>query len=143
MVTLDASVWLAAAFPGEPAHEVALALLGHVTRAGIPVSQPTLFVVEVAGAVRRRTGSAAAAEAAIEQVAGLDLVTLRALDGDDAMGAAALAGRLGLRGANAVYLAHAITVGTALVTLDDELLVRGAAVADVWTPAAWLARHSP
>ena len=62
---------------------------------------------------------------------------------DDAMGAAALAGRLGLRGADAVYLAHAITVGTALVTLDDELLVRGAAVADVWTPAAWLARHSP
>ncbi len=31
----------------------------------------------------------------------------------------------------------------AQVTLNDELPVRGAAVAHVWTPAAWLARHSP
>ena len=56
MVTLDASVWLAAAFAGEPSHEPAGSLIGHLTATGVALSQPTLFVVEVAGAVRRRSG---------------------------------------------------------------------------------------
>ena len=56
--------------------------------------------------------------------------------------AAAIAAQQFLRGADAVYAALARQLGTALVTWDNELLERAAAVVPTLTPADWL-RQNP
>lgn len=138
-VTLDASVWLAAAMPAEPGHESARAVVDRLVKTGESLEQPTLFVVEIAGAVRRRSGSAQAAANAVVQIASLRTIRLHALVGPLAESAAGIAGVLGLRGADAVYLATSVAAGATLVTLDLELRDRGSAVASVVSPSDWLA----
>ncbi len=138
-VTLDASVWLAAAIPSEPDHESARAVVDHLVRRGEPLDQPTLFVVEVAGAVRRRSGSAQHAANAVAQITSLRTIRLHALVGPLAESAAGIAGVLGLCGADAVYLSTSVAAGATLVTLDHELRDRGRAVASVVSPREWLA----
>jgi predicted nucleic acid-binding protein len=141
-VTLDASVWLAAAIPGEPDHEAARQVVDRLVRDGEPLDQPTLFVVEVAGAVRRRSGSAQQAADAVARIASLRSIRLHALAGPLAESAAGIAGVVGLRGADAVYLSTSVAAGATLVTLDHELRDRGRAVASVLSPSEWLASTS-
>ena len=140
-VTLDASVWLAAGFVDEPGHHDAMAVLSHVVRRRIALEQPTLFLAEVAGAVRRRTGDTEAGVHAVARVVALDTVRLHGLDEPTARTAAALAAQLGLRGADAVYLAHATTLGAELITLDQEMCYRGRPLHWVGSPAEWLVLH--
>ena len=141
-VTLDASVWLAAAMPGEPDHESARAVVDHLVKARESLEQPTLFVVEVAGAVRRRSGSAQQAADAVAQIASLRTIRLHVLEGLLAESAAGIAGVLGLRAADAVYLSTSVSAGATLITLDHELRDRGSAVAAVVSPSEWLASTS-
>lgn len=60
------------------------------------------------------------------------------LDLDSAAEAAALAGYVRLRAADATYAATALRHGTQLVTLDSELRKRSGTVVDAFTPAEWL-----
>jgi predicted nucleic acid-binding protein len=89
---------------------------------------------EVAGAVARRTGVPRLARRAIEAV--LRVPGLRLVPVDDvlARSAAALAGRLRVRGADAVYLAVAADLRLPLVTWDVERRDRGARLVEVLTP---------
>jgi predicted nucleic acid-binding protein len=49
-----------------------------------------------------------------------------------------LAAKLRLRGADAVYVALAVTYRESLISLDSEMLERARDVADVFTPEQWL-----
>ena len=62
------------------------------------------------------------------------------LDLDAAAEAAAIAGHVRLRAADAVYAATSLRHGTQLVTLDLELHERAAVVVEAFTPAEWVAR---
>jgi predicted nucleic acid-binding protein len=55
--------------------------------------------------------------------------------------AAELAGRHRLRGADSVYVAVACAYGADLITLDHEMLARGAAAVPTFAPMDWLGRH--
>lgn len=137
--TLDASVWLASALEGEPAHHASCECLDGLRRARARFIQPPFFLVEVAATVARRTGQAALGLAALE--AALTLPRLEIADWSSALNAraAALAAERRLRAGDACYLAVATMTGSTLVTLDRELLERARDVATVRSPSEWLA----
>ena len=143
MVTIDASVFVAADAGDEAGHPIAAAFLDRVLRSGEAVDQPTLSIVEVTAAVTRRTGSAAHGRAVGAALLGLPGAVFHDLDERVAVLASGLASDLSLRGADAVYAATALLAGTALVTFDTELAIRAAAAIRVYTPDEWLAMRDP
>jgi predicted nucleic acid-binding protein len=138
VVTIDASVWLAADTDDEAAWEESRTFFERVLSEGIPVHQSALTLVEVSAAVARRTGSAALARDAGARLLRFPGLLVHPLDLELAGLSAALAARLGLRGADAVYAATARARGAALVTLDRELLDRARPLVDATTPGGWL-----
>jgi predicted nucleic acid-binding protein len=140
VVTIDASVWVAADAADEEGRADARALLEAVLEAGLRIDQPALSIVEVASAVARRTQDPSLAREAGQRMLEMPGLVVHALDLRAATEAAALAGHVRLRAADAVYAAIALRHGTQLVTLDLELRDRAALVVDTFTPAEWLAR---
>jgi predicted nucleic acid-binding protein len=134
MVTLDANVWVAAMDPEDRFHDASIGLLSLCASRAFELHGPSLLVVEVGCAVARRTGSPAAGESAVRHLRRHPTLTLHPMT--DQIGA--LAAQLGtaylLRGADAIYVATAATLGLPLVTWDEEVVRRGGAV----SPPDWL-----
>lgn len=124
MLTIDASVLVAAAVPDEPAHMVVRSLLRAVGRAGMVIHEPAIAVVEVAAGIVRRTGDSSLAEDAVRLLSGLPGAEFHALDLPSAVQAAGVARELRLRAGDALYAAVALDHGCTLVTMDEELLRR-------------------
>jgi predicted nucleic acid-binding protein len=139
-VTIDASVWLAALWAHEPGHAAAARVLAEIDRQQIRMVQPTLFLPEVCGAVRRRTGREDMAAALTEALLLSPLMTMLPLTLDVAAESAACAVRLGLRGADACYVATSRLEQTTLITLDLEVIERARVLVDVRSPSEWLGR---
>lgn len=139
MVTIDASVLVAAALRDEPAHEAARAVVQQVIESGIAVHEPTLAIVEVTAAIARRTGDGALAFTAGRRLLELPGLVLHDLDADAMAAAAHLASELRLRAADAVYVAVARSHDAELITLDAEVRERAAPVVATPSPAQWLA----
>lgn len=142
MVTIDASILVAAAAPDDPARAESMAFLAAVLGAGHAVHQPTLTLVEVAAAVGRRTQDVDLAREAGLRLLEMPGLILDSLDLDAAADAALLASAARLRGADAIYAATARRHGSTLVTLDAELLERTQEFAATMTPSAWLRRSA-
>lgn len=140
MVTIDASVLVAAGAGDDPAGPESVAFLEAVLRDGRPIHLPTLALVEVAAAIARRTRDAALAREAGLRLLRMPGLILHPLDLASAADAAAMAGRVKLRAADAIYAATALRHGTILVTLDDELLTRTSPTVVSMTPRDWLTR---
>lgn len=139
MVTIDASVLVAADAGDEAAHASARAFLRRVLKSGVAVHQPSLAIVEVTAAVARRTGDAAHARAVGVALLELPGMALHDLDLDTALTAVGLASDLRIRAADAVYAATALIHATTLVTLDAELASRAGAVLAACAPDDWIA----
>jgi len=142
LLTIDASVLVAAAVTDEPDHEVAAALLREAGRQGVAIHQPTVALVEVAAGIVRRTADVALAQDALRLLLALPGVEFHGLDMPAALQAAGVASALRVRAGDAAYAAVANETGSTLVTLDRELLARAAPLLDACTPAAWVARAS-
>ncbi len=138
MLTIDASVIVAAGATDDPASTDAQRFLASVLASGLALHQPTLTVVEVTAAIARRTRDADLARAAGLHVLSLPGLILHELDAESAGAAAAMAGRSMLRAADAIYAATAARHDAVLVTLDDELLARSAPMVRAMTPGEWL-----
>jgi predicted nucleic acid-binding protein len=138
MVTIDASVWVAADADDESAWAESRAFIERVLAAGAPVHQPTLTLVEVFAAVARRTDSAERVREAGACLLRFPGLVVHPLDLELAGLSAALAAKAGLRGAHAVYAATAGAHNARLVTLDRELLDRARSVVAATTPQEWL-----
>ncbi|WP_434479503.1 type II toxin-antitoxin system VapC family toxin [Gemmatimonas sp.] len=139
-VTIDASVWLAALWAHEPGYAAAAQVLAEIDRQQIRMVQPMLFLPEVCGAVRRRTGREDMAAALTDVLLRSPLMTMSPLTLDVATESAACAVRLGLRGADACYVATSRLEQTTLITLDIEVIERARVLAHVWSPSEWLRR---
>jgi predicted nucleic acid-binding protein len=105
--------------------------------------QPGLFVIEVCATIARRTRDAALAERMGRLAISLPGLQLHELDHSLAARASLLAAQCALRGADAVCVATAQQAAATLLTLDRELIERGAAAAEVLSPAQWMARVAP
>ncbi|MEO8437348.1 MAG: type II toxin-antitoxin system VapC family toxin [Chloroflexota bacterium] len=141
MVTIDASVLVAAGSSDDPANGESVRFLRAALGAGLAVHQPTLTLVEIAASIARRTNDPALAREAGLRLLQMPGLVLHPLDVEAAAEAAAIAGRAMLRGADAIYAATALRHGTTLVTLDQELLTRTSGIVDSIEPAGWLERR--
>jgi predicted nucleic acid-binding protein len=141
VITIDASVLVAAGTPDDTAAVDSAMFLTAALAADLPIHQPTLTLVEVAAAIARRTGDPELAMDAGRALLAMPGLALHTLDLDVSADAAALAGRLQLRGADSIYAATALRHTATLVTLDDELRTRSRPVIDAVSPTEWLARR--
>ena len=133
-MVVDASVVVSHLVPHDVHHEASRGwLTRHISEGGILIA-PALLLPEIAGAVARRTGMPRLARRAVEAVLRLSSLRLVAMDEELARTAADLAGRLRLRGADAVYAAAATSLRLPLVTWDAEQRQRAARVIRVVTP---------
>jgi predicted nucleic acid-binding protein len=139
VLTIDASVLVAAAIDDEPAHEAATALLREAGRRGATIHEPAIALVEVVAGIVRRTGDLQLAATAMRLLASLPGAAFHDLDLPAAVQTAGVAGELRLRAGDAIYAAVAHESGSALVTLDEELLRRAVPLVRTFTPEAWIA----
>lgn len=133
-VTVDASVFISAFTPSEPAHAASKLRMEHIRNAGIPIIVPALVVPEIAAALTRGQNKPDLGLAFAEQVASLPNLTLVSVDKGLAKLAAETAATYKLRGSDAVYAAVALRFGTQLVTLDREQLERLSPTSSVSAP---------
>jgi len=142
VIVADASFWVAAFLAQDAHHDQSARLLRRMVTDDIPVSSPTLALVELAGALARRTGSEPLAESAIRYLKGQSWLTLLPLSIAFSETAASVAITYSLRGADAVYVALARQESAPLITLDDEMLKRSTPAILAMTPGDWL-RQNP
>ncbi len=134
-MVVDASVVVSRLVPHDVHHEASRRwLTRHVAEGGLVIA-PALLLPEVAGAVARRTGEPRLARRAVAAVLRLPGLRLVPVDDTLARTAARLAGRLRLRGADAIYLAAAAGLRLPLVTWDVEQRDRAAGLVEVMVPA--------
>jgi predicted nucleic acid-binding protein len=143
MYTVDASVWVNGFDQREPGHGTSRQLLELLRTRALPIIEPMLVLVEVAGAISRTRQDPARARAFAITLGRLPNITLLPLDTALGQRALALAAQHGLRGADAVYAAVAQHTGCTLISLDNEHLTRLAGIVSVQTPEAALAELTP
>ena len=133
-MVVDASVVVSRLVPHDLHHDASRRWLTRHVAAGGLVIAPALLLPEVAAAVARRTGDPRLARRAVDAV--LRLPALRLVQVDDvlARSAAGIAGRLRVRGADAVYIATATGLRLPLVTWDKEQRARAARLVKVLVP---------
>lgn len=123
-VVIDASTWVSRVLPNDSNHATAFTWINlHLARSGALVS-PVLLVTETASAVSRITGIPARGHLAASQLLAMPEVSLVQIDQALVEDATDLAASLRLKGADAYYVALAMTLGLPLVTFDKEQLTR-------------------
>lgn len=135
MLTVDASVWVAALDLGDPANVDSRRFLEAVRDRGISLLGPAILLVETACALARRMDDADRALAAVNTLR--ELPALRLFQHEPALDeeAARIGARQRLRGADSFYAAIAMRENAPLITWDREMAER----AGGQTPAEWLA----
>lgn len=123
-VVVDASVWVSRLVPQDVHHEASRKWFEAFTLGGGRVIAPVLLLPEIAGALSRRTGVPHLAHQAVAQLQRLRMLRLVALDRRLSLSASRLAADLGLRGADATYVAIADQLKIPLLTWDNEHVAR-------------------
>jgi predicted nucleic acid-binding protein len=134
VIVVDATVWVSRFMPRDEFHERSRRWLSAHTAAGGRVVAPLLLQVELAGAVSRRTGDPALARRAGDSLLRLSSLRLVPLDPQLGRAAADVAANLGLRGADAVYVATARALHVPLLTWDDDQRERAGRVIAAYSP---------
>lgn len=130
---IDASVWVSRHSPRDPFH----ATTGDwfERHAGTLHVAPILVLAEVAGVVSRVTAVPELGRSVVRTLLRLPTLRLVPLDGPLGERAAILAADLGLRGADAVYVAVAERLRLPLVTWDNDQRRRASRLVSVRRPA--------
>jgi predicted nucleic acid-binding protein len=137
-VVVDASVWASIFMQQDINHASSLAWWQEYVGRGGLILAPEILLVEVSAAVGRRTKQpqlAAQSVLFLQGATGLQLVTV---DTALILDAADLAGRLHIRGADAIYVATAHQKALPLVSWDNDQLERATVL-----PRAFLPRLFP
>ena len=131
-VVVDASVWVSRLIEEDVFHNLCRQWLHGQQSRGNQFVAPALLLVEVAAAISRRTGDtdlARRAADALKRLPDLRLVEM----GNDVVQTAVVAGaELGVRGADAFYIAIAQQLGLPLATLDSDQRHRAGRVVETW-----------
>ena len=129
-VVVDASLWVARLVAGDVFHEVSRAWMTAQRAEGTRFLAPALLPVEVAAAISRRTGDTALAQRAVAALEALPDLRLVAMDEALVQTAVDVAAELGVRGADAFYIAVAQRLRVPLATLDADQRARAARVVE-------------
>jgi predicted nucleic acid-binding protein len=133
-VTIDASIFVSAFTPTEPAHQASQSFMLNVREQSIPIIVPVLVLPEISAAISRGQGKPELGKAFVQELRNFPNTTF--IDVDEAVAnlAVDIAANHRLRGSNAVYAAVALRFGTELITLDREQLERLPKVLGVRAP---------
>ena len=141
MLTIDASVFVAAARSVEKFHFASLTMISRLVSDAIALYSPCFALTEIAAALARTTGDSTLITITLRQLEALHGLVLVDLTNDRARHAASLATSYHLRGADSVYLQTSVEFATTLITWDNEMLARAPAVVPSMTPTDWLAAN--
>jgi predicted nucleic acid-binding protein len=133
-LTVDTSVWIGAADPGDVFHHESASFLAAAELNDARIVIPAFARVEVACALARKLGGATIGRRLADVVMGLTIVAYVPVDADLLEVAWRRGTDFRLRGADAIYAATAHLFGAQLITWDKELIQRVGAI----TPTAWL-----
>ena len=131
-LVVDASVWVARLIAQDAFHELSLLWLVAQRDKGVQFVAPTLLLVEVAAAISRRTGDSGLASKAAEAIENLPDLRLVEMDQSVVKTAVHAGADLGVRGADAIYIAIAQQLSLPLVTLDKDQRHRASRVIETW-----------
>lgn len=120
-LTVDSSVFVAAIRETELKHEVCKHFFQRIGNGEYEVIEPYTVLVEIGAAIKRRFGSAAAAEAAVENLLAIEAISFEELVQFRAKEACLIAAQSGLRGMDAIVVQTAKENNCSLVTLDAEM----------------------
>jgi len=134
VIVVDASVWVAWLVATDAHHAASRSWIRRWLRRGGTVAIPQLAVVEVAGAIARRSGVAALGRRAATTIMALPALRPYPLDEAAFASATALAAEHRLRGADAVYVALARELAVPLLSWDAEQLARAGTVVTSMRP---------
>ena len=126
MVVVDASVWVARLVPQDPFHPMVSDWMAARRAENTYLISPALLLPEVAGAIARRTNDHDLAQRILEALQRLPGLRLIEMERGLVEAAGQLAAQLGLRGADAVYVAAAEYLNLPLCTLDEDQARRAA-----------------
>lgn len=123
-VTIDASVFVSAFTPTEPAQALSKAFMMTVREKSVPIIVPVLVLPEISAALARGQEKPELGKAFVQELRSFPNTTF--IDVDEAIITLAvdIAASNRLRGSDAVYAAVALRFGTELITLDSEQLDR-------------------
>jgi predicted nucleic acid-binding protein len=133
-VTIDASVFVSAFTPTEPAHQTSKAFMLNVREQSIPIIVPVLVLPEISAALARGQGKPKLGLAFVQELRNFPSTTFITVDESIADLAVDIAPNNRLRGSDAIYAAVALRFGTELITLDREQLDRLPKVLSVREP---------
>ena len=134
-VTIDASVFVSAFTPTEPAHQASKSFMLIVKEQSVPVIVPVLVLPEIAAALSRGQGKPELGKAFVQELRIFPNTTF--IDVDEAVVNLAVdiaANNRLRRGSDSVYAAVALRFGAELITLDKEQLDRLPKVVAVRAP---------
>jgi predicted nucleic acid-binding protein len=138
MLTVDASVWVAAADRSDRFCAMSRQFLAAVAQQNLRLYLPSFAWLEIACALARRRQDAANGQRLADMVMTSPHIVRVRLDGPLMERALHTGPHALLRGADALYAATAALYSAQLISWDDELMRRAGAV----TPSDWLAADS-
>ncbi|HDL84957.1 MAG TPA: PIN domain-containing protein [Candidatus Acetothermia bacterium] len=124
-LTIDSSVIIAALRRQEAKHKTCKTLLAQLKDGEHRAFESVIVPVEVAAAIRRRTGSEELARQVCENLLRLPSLFLIELTQQRMEAAAKIAEKTGLRGMDAIIVQAAEETEATLVTLDEEMANKG------------------
>jgi predicted nucleic acid-binding protein len=127
-VVVDASLWVARLVTVDAFHSASKRWMAAQALRGVILLSPALLLAETAGAIARRTQDSGLAQRAVRALRELPGLRLVEMERDLMDLAAQLAAELGLRGADACYVALAARLGLPFLTLDQDQRQRSAGV---------------
>ena len=133
-VTIDASVFVSAFTPTEPAHQASKAFMLNLRDQSIPIIVPVLVLPEISAALARGQGKPKLGLAFVQELRNFPNTTFINVDESIADLAVEIAANNRLRGSDAIYAAVSLRFGTELITLDREQLDRLPKVLSVREP---------
>jgi predicted nucleic acid-binding protein len=135
LYVIDASVWVSRFIQDDVFYGPTREWFSQIRREAAGMAGPALLLAEFAGATARRTGDRGLARTALALLLTMPRLQLVSVDARLARLSSELAADLGLRGADAVYVALAHTLDVPLVTWDQEQIESGAVLATVHRPS--------
>ena len=134
-VTIDASVFVSAFTPTEPAYQVSKTFMLNVREQSVPIIVPVLVLPEISAALSRGQGKPELGLAFVRELRNFPNTTFIDVDDGIATLAVEVAAQNRLRGSDAIYAAVSLRFGTELITLDKEQLERLPKVLPVRVPS--------
>ncbi len=128
VAVVDASVWVSRLVSVDAHHSISQKWLEAFVADGGQCVAPVLLLAEVAGAISQCTTEPRLGQAALKLLLRMPALRIVNMERRLGMSAAQLAADLGLRGADAVYVALAQQLKVPLITWDQEQLDRTSSI---------------